>query len=176
VSTQEEARAVLKEWKEAHSDASHVVHAFVLGEGNTRTAGCSDDGEPPGTAGRPVLDVLGGSGGGNVILGVARWFGGTKLGTGGLVKAYSETARAVLVATTWHIRRELVRVGLTLGYEQLRPLQTLLETLHAEQIRESFAESVTVVASVPREQLEELQLRTKDLTRGQLQWGVDPQE
>jgi len=78
----EQARTRLKEVKAQYTGASHVVHAFRTGPEGAETLGCSDDGEPPGTAGRPVLEVLKGSGGTNCLLLVVRWFGGTKLGTG----------------------------------------------------------------------------------------------
>ena len=92
---QEEARAILKAQKEKYSDATHVVHAFVLGKAG-EVMGMSDDGEPGGTAGRPVLDVLKGSGATDIMLTVTRWFGGTLLGTGGLVKAYGGAAKELL--------------------------------------------------------------------------------
>ena len=70
--------------------------AFLIGFGNSVTAHCNDDGEPSGTAGRPILAVLQGSGLGDIAVVVTRYFGGTKLGTGGLVRAYSDATKAVL--------------------------------------------------------------------------------
>ena len=95
--TQEGAREFLRQRKEQWSGQGirHLVHAFIVGPG-ANVFSCSDDGEPSGTAGRPVLEVLKGSGITNVMLTVARYFGGIKLGTGGLVKAYTESAQAVL--------------------------------------------------------------------------------
>ena len=98
VQTQTQARELLKEQKQKYFDSTHVVHAFVIGK-NCEVLGMSDDGEPSGTAGRPVLDVLKGSGCTNIMLTVTRYFGGTLLGTGGLVKAYSDSAKAVLEIT-----------------------------------------------------------------------------
>ena len=98
VQTQSQARELLKEQKQKYFDSTHVVHAFVIGK-NCEVLGMSDDGEPSGTAGRPVLDVLKGSGCTNIMLTVTRYFGGTLLGTGGLVKAYSDSAKAVLEIT-----------------------------------------------------------------------------
>ena len=80
-----------------YADATHVVHAFVIGPG-AEVMGMSDDGEPGGTAGRPALDVLRGRGCTNTVLTITRWFGGTLLGTGGLVKAYGNGAKGVLAA------------------------------------------------------------------------------
>ncbi|MCI6826014.1 MAG: YigZ family protein, partial [Spirochaetia bacterium] len=92
---QSEARNLLKEQKQKYPDSTHVVHAFVTGF-SKEINGMSDDGEPSGTAGRPVLDVLKGLDATNIFLTVTRWFGGTLLGTGGLVKAYSDGAKQVI--------------------------------------------------------------------------------
>ena len=94
----EAARAFIHRVRQEFPDASHHVPAFVIGGGNTCTEFCSDDGEPSGTSGRPLLAVLKGSGLGNVAVVVSRYFGGTLLGTGGLVKAYSEAGKAVVAA------------------------------------------------------------------------------
>ena len=91
-----EARAFVAHIKDAYSDASHNVSAYVVGHGNTVVAHAHDDGEPSGTAGRPALAVLQGSGLGDIVVVVTRYFGGTKLGTGGLVRAYGDAVREVL--------------------------------------------------------------------------------
>lgn len=93
--SQADARELIKAQKAKYSDATHVVHAFVVGNG-AEIMGMSDDGEPSGTAGRPALDVLKGRKCTNLVLTVTRWFGGTLLGTGGLVKAYSNGAKQVI--------------------------------------------------------------------------------
>ena len=95
VDSPEGAKEIWRARKEQYSGCNHVVYAFITGpQGNIM--GCSDDGEPAGTSGRPMLAVLKGSGLTNVIVTGARWFGGTKLGTGGLVRAYSDCARLAL--------------------------------------------------------------------------------
>ena len=88
VFTVAEAKAFVGRIKMEFADATHNVPAYLVGFGTTVTAHCSDDGEPSGTAGRPMLAVLQGSGLGDVAVVVTRYFGGTKLGTGGLVRAY----------------------------------------------------------------------------------------
>ncbi|HEY3290002.1 MAG TPA: YigZ family protein, partial [Anaerolineae bacterium] len=87
--TVDEAMAFIKRVKAQHSDASSHAYAFHIGHGASVTDGCNDGGEPGGTAGRPMLAVLQGSGLGDVVAVVSRWYGGTKLGTGGLVRAFS---------------------------------------------------------------------------------------
>ena len=93
--SQSMARDLVKAQKSKYADATHVVHAFVIGSG-AEVLGMSDDGEPSGTAGRPTLDVLKGRGCTNTLITITRWFGGTLLGTGGLVKAYSGGAKQVI--------------------------------------------------------------------------------
>lgn len=107
----EAARAFVAEQRRATPDATHHCYAFAVGHGASVTHGSSDDGEPSGTAGRPILAVVAGSGLGDVVVVVARWFGGAKLGTGGLVRAYTDAAKAVLAACPRELkvdRRRLV--------------------------------------------------------------------
>lgn len=172
VADPEEARTRLKDAKVRFTDASHVVHAFRTGPEGSETLGCSDDGEPSGTAGRPVLDVLKGSGGGNCLLLVVRWFGGTKLGTGGLVKAYGDTAKAVIAAAEWEEQRDWVEAEVGVEWPEHRWLRTELAALGARIIAEDFGTSVGVVAQIPAETFSGLQDRTVDHTRGRAAWKV----
>lgn len=96
---EETGRAVVEAARRAHHDARHHCSAFILGA-DRRTERSSDDGEPAGTAGSPMLDVLRGSGYTDVVVVVTRWFGGTLLGTGGLIRAYSEAVSAALEQAT----------------------------------------------------------------------------
>src|SRR5688572_5917409 len=92
----EEARACIARIRQEFGDASHNVPAYIIGGGNTVTEYFSDDGEPSGTAGKPALAVLRGSGLGDVAVVITRYFGGTLLGKGGLVKAYTESTQMVV--------------------------------------------------------------------------------
>ena len=94
----DEARTFIKRIKHEFADASHNVPAYIIGGGNTVTEYFSDDGEPSGTSGKPALAVLRGSGLGDAALVITRYFGGTLLGTGGLVKAYTESAQLAVNA------------------------------------------------------------------------------
>ena len=94
----EEARTFIARIKTEFADASHNVPAYIIGGGNTVLEFCSDDGEPAGTAGKPALAVLRGSGLGDAAVVITRYFGGTLLGTGGLVKAYTESTQLVVNA------------------------------------------------------------------------------
>ncbi|MEN6410213.1 MAG: YigZ family protein, partial [Anaerolineaceae bacterium] len=94
--TVEEARSFIQDIRREFPDATHHVPGFLIGSGASVTAHCSDDGEPAGTAGRPILVVLQGSGLGDIVVVVTRYFGGIKLGTGGLVRAYTQATQEVL--------------------------------------------------------------------------------
>src|SRR5512143_3089418 len=108
----EEAKAFIEKVKAEEPGCTHAVYAFAVGHGASVTHGMSDAGEPSGTAGRPALAVVKGSGVGDVTIGIVRYFGGPKLGTGGLVKAYTETAQAVLaqLPLTEKVERRTVQV------------------------------------------------------------------
>ena len=105
VETEEEVATILEQMKKKYWDARHNCYAFVLGEAS-QISRCSDDGEPSGTAGRPILEVINGKELTNILIVVTRYFGGTLLGTGGLVRAYSQSAQAGIMASKV-IRKEV---------------------------------------------------------------------
>lgn len=165
VSSQEEARAILKAQKGKYPDARHVVHAFAVGE-TGGILGCSDDGEPSGTAGRPVLEVLKGSRLTNSLVTVTRWFGGTLLGTGGLVKAYTEAAKAVLAATESVELVQMKTFTVPLSYELYERVKRLLETLGAELTGERFETTVVLEGRIRAELADTLSAAVTELTSG----------
>ena len=110
VDSEEEASAFIAEMKKKYWDARHNCSAFVIGEHN-EIQRSSDDGEPAGTAGHPMLDVLLGEGIHNTAVVVTRYFGGTLLGTGGLVRAYSKSVQAGLAASTVLEREKRLSAG-----------------------------------------------------------------
>lgn len=140
----EEARAFVDRVRAEFSDASHNVPAFVVGYGASVTAHCQDDGEPSGTAGRPALAVLQGSGLGDVAVVVTRYFGGTKLGTGGLVRAYGDAVREVLAALPRAERVSTHTVMFDVPYALLEQARLLVEAHGGEILEEQFAAEVTL--------------------------------
>lgn len=148
VTAQEAARAALKTKKEDYKDAAHVVHAFVIGP-QAEILGSSDDGEPPGTAGRPSLEILKGSGITNVMVTVTRWFGGTLLGTGGLVKAYGDAVKAVLSSVQTEELVAMRDFSFELPYDQYERAKRLFAELAVCVEREDFAVAISVTGSVP---------------------------
>ncbi len=161
---EETKEAVAEQWK-LHPDASHIVWAFQAGERGD-IFGMSDDGEPKGTAGRPVLEVIKGSGVSDLAVLVIRYFGGTKLGTGGLVKAYTETAQAVLSKLPTEERITKLSFRLVLPYGAFQPVKELLEEGGAEIEREEFTETVMLEGKIPASGKERLQQAVADLTAG----------
>lgn len=171
VSSQAEARDTLKAQKEKYADATHVVHAFISGLG-AEVMGMSDDGEPAGTAGRPVLDVLKGRGVTNILLTVTRWFGGTLLGTGGLVKAYGDGARAVLdAAEAAGLFEEYVEKSVfsfSADYAQYEKLKRLLASFSVTEVDERFGAAVEVSGKIPAADAEQLKAVVFDATAGKV--------
>lgn len=168
VSSAEEARELLRVQKSRYADSSHVVHAFVIGL-DASVLGCSDDGEPSGTAGRPVLEVLRNSAIRNVMLTVTRWFGGTKLGTGGLVRAYTECAQAVLAAAE---TRELVSrspVYFQVPYALYEQVKKLLAGLEFMLDQEEFGEDIQISGQLKSELVETLKVQLRDLSHGRVE-------
>jgi uncharacterized YigZ family protein len=166
VESVEEARTLIQTVRKEFPDASHHVPAFVIGGGNTLTEFCSDDGEPSGTAGRPLLAVLKGSGLGNVAVVVSRYFGGTLLGTGGLVKAYSEAGKTVTGAVGRAALVPAFRVSILLPYPLYEKARQALGSAGAVILREDFAESVTIEAEVPEEDWKAFTARLASLGAG----------
>jgi uncharacterized YigZ family protein len=160
------AREFVARVRQEFADASHNVPAFVVGYGAAVTAHCSDDGEPAGTAGRPALAVLQGSGLGDAALVVTRYYGGTKLGTGGLVRAYGDAARAVLEAAPRAQRTPTHTVQVTVPYALFESLRLLLAAHGSQTFDESFAAEVTVTARLAQERLPDFQEALRDMSNG----------
>jgi uncharacterized YigZ family protein len=149
-------------------DATHHVYAFKVGYGASITEGMSDDGEPSGTSGPPILAVLRGADIGNVVIVVTRFFGGTKLGTGGLVRAYGGAAKDALAALPVEMKIEKHYVGVTVAYTYYERLKLLLAEHHAEIDSEEFDAEVTVYSYLPIDQLDSLTSAVQNLTAGQV--------
>ncbi len=163
-----EARAFIAEMRREFSTATHNVPAYIIGGGHTLTEYASDDGEPSGTAGRPALTVLRGSGLGDVALVITRYFGGTKLGTGGLVRAYTKAAQLV-TASVPRARRESVQIALLeCPYPLLELVRRLCRQSGVMIQDETFAADVTLRLQIPVVQLEAFEQQLANLSAGQL--------
>lgn len=162
----DEAKAFIQAVRDEMPDATHHVYAFKVGYGGSVIEGMSDDGEPSGTSGPPVLAVLRGADVGDIVVVVTRYFGGTKLGTGGLVRAYSGAAKEVLAALPLELKIEKSAVGVTVAYSHYERLRQLLAAHQAEIEDETFAADVTVFARLPADQVEPLAAAVQNLTAG----------
>ena len=172
VPTIEAARAFLTRIRQEFADATHNVPAYIIGGGNTVTDFCSDDGEPSGTAGKPALAVLRGSGLGDAAVVVTRCFGGTLLGTGGLVKAYTESTQMVVGAVE-RGRRVPVHVALlAIPYNLLERVRLLVKRNSGEVLGEDFAGDVTMTLQFPVASFEGIQKELQQFSAGKLQVEV----
>lgn len=166
--TTEAARAFIAAVRAEMPDASHHVYAFRAGYGNSVSEGVSDDGEPTGTAGPPILAVVRGADVGDVVLVVTRYFGGIKLGTGGLVRAYGDTARAAFAQMTTREKIDMCRVGLTLPYPLYERVKLIAAAHHAEIEGEEFAGEITLYLSMPLEEHTPFAVAIRDLSAGKV--------
>lgn len=169
-----EAHAFVRELQQVFAGATHNCWAFVAGApGETSHIGLSDDGEPHGTAGRPMLTVLLHANVGEIAAVVTRWYGGIKLGTGGLARAYSGAVQEALATlpTAWRV--DEVALVIVVHYDLVTPLQLLFTSLDVICDDHSYAEQVTYRVRVPRDREAGLRTRLADLSRGQAQIASD---
>ena len=167
-----EARAYIDEVRSEFPDASHHVPAFIIGGGNSKTEYCSDDGEPSGTAGRPVLAVLRGSSLGNAILVVTRYFGGTLLGKGGLVKAYTESAQLAVKSVSRARKKHFLIAEMTMPYNMLDKVRGLIISKQGKIQSEDFSEIVRMVMMIPNEGFASIEASIRELSAGKISPAV----
>ena len=152
VASREEAEAYLADIREQYKDATHNVPAMVIGD-KAQIQWASDDGEPQGTSGAPMVQYLVKEGLTNVVVVVTRYFGGIKLGTGGLVRAYTEA-------------REMIRLTVSFAYPYLTMIErTMAEDGHTVEDKQ-FAADVTMVVATEQENEESLLARLAGITKG----------
>ncbi len=161
------ARAFVEEIRRRHADATHNCWAFAAGApGHTAQIGSSDDGEPHGTAGRPMLQVVLHSGVGELCVVVSRWFGGVKLGTGGLVRAYQDSVRENLASLPQVERVPQVRLAVTVEYAHVDALRRLLPGLEARAVSEAYEAEAHLVLLLPEEHKERFEQGLAGLSNG----------
>ena len=166
--TVEDAQAFIRAVAGEFGDATHNCWAYVVGPpGDTGRIGMSDAGEPHGTAGRPMLNALLHATLGDVVAVVTRYYGGTKLGTGGLVRAYGGGVQAALATLPVTERIEYVSLVATIDYARLTALQQLCAEHEAEILGQEFAEQVRVTLRVPDGNAGRFRTALLDATRGQ---------
>ncbi len=164
VSTEEEAKAFVAQKKSEYADATHNVYAYLLNGG--AIARFSDDGEPQGTAGMPVLNVLKMSGACDLVVVVTRYFGGILLGAGGLVRAYSASARQALDEAGIAVYEQFALVRVTISYSDYQKLTVSLPKLGISEEGADFGESVRVMTALEADRVEELAALITEMTNG----------
>ncbi len=169
-STPDAARAFIAGIRAEFPDATHNCYAFVAGPpGSTAQIGLSDDGEPGGTAGRPMLAVVLGSGIGDLAVVVTRYYGGTKLGTGGLVRAYSGGVKAVLEVLPVREKVALTTLLASGPYRWVTPVERLLPNFEAAVMEQEFAADVTWRIALPEERATTLSAALIELSHGEIE-------
>lgn len=167
ITTEEEAQAYLRDGKKQYWDARHNCYAYQLGK-NFEKQKSSDDGEPSGTAGKPILEVLKNKGLTNTLIVVTRYFGGIKLGTGGLIRAYGTAAVAALDNAIIEDYIDCRILYLQTDYSFLSATERLLPDFEAVITKRDFADFVSLTVEVPEDKADECLLALRDKTNGTL--------
>ncbi len=149
VRTEEEALAVVEREAKTHFKCNHHCYAYRLGPGRDRWR-ANDDGEPSGTAGKPILGQIDRAELSDIVIVVSRYWGGTKLGTSGLINAYREAAREALEVVETGLQALTTRIKLSFGYGMMTPVMSALSQLGLEMAEQDFAETATVILELPR--------------------------
>ncbi len=144
----EEARGHISELQREYCDARHVCWAWVIGTGNAPHAYSNDNGEPSGTAGKPILGQINSRGLRNVVVGVVRYFGGIKLGTPGLIAAYKLAAQLALDEAEIVERTEMDEIAFTFGYEDMNAVMQVAKLPGIETASRSFDNTCAMTLKV----------------------------
>ena len=161
------AKQFIQEIKKQHPDARHHCWAYVAGKPtDSQVLGFSDDGEPAGTAGKPILSQLMGSQIGEIIAVVVRYYGGILLGTGGLVKAYGHGVQQALKILLTAIKIPCLAYSLSCDYHQLQMIETLIKQYDGTITRIDYLEKVTLQLMLPAQVIPQITQKLQDMSKG----------
>ena len=163
VETEDEAKAFVSEMKKKYYDARHNCWCYIIKDGAVRY---SDDGEPQGTAGIPMLEVFKREGIENVVCVVTRYFGGVLLGAGGLLRAYTKSAKDALDAAGVAVVRRWVKMDLPCAYSIAERLKLECVNIGGIVTDTEYGADVTLKVLIPEEKVEEFSLRITDVSAG----------
>lgn len=166
--TVEGAKAFIQSVRDEMPDATHHVYAFKIGYGGSVTEGMSDDGEPSGTAGPPTLAVIRGANIGDVVLVITRYFGGTKLGTGGLVHAYGQTAREAVAALPTELKITRRTIGIEIPYPLYERVKILIDHYDCQLESEDFGAEILLIMRIAEDDLSPFTEALRELTAGRI--------
>lgn len=167
VKTHDDVRNAVSSIRREHPTANHVVHAAVIGKAGTEYS-MSDDREPKNTAGRPALEVLKGSGITDIVICIVRYFGGTLLGTGGLVKAYGDSAKEVLRIVRTEELVEKISFRIVMPYNAYTLIKRIFESMGVTLSSESFADTITAEGVIPSSSEESFRKAVEDIGQGRI--------
>jgi uncharacterized YigZ family protein len=171
VGSEDEAKDILAERRKLHYNATHNCWAYRIGSPSGVVERSSDDGEPPGSAGRPILDQIKKADIYGVIVVVTRWFGGTKLGSGGLVRAYRHSSELAIAEISTVELRPLMKFKLSCGYEHIGLIEKLTAQFEGTISDMVFTDRVELVVTVPAFHGEALERSLTDQGAGRI--GID---
>lgn len=164
------AKTYIQSIKEQFPDARHHCWAFVAGRpDDSQQLGFSDDGEPTGTAGKPILAPLLGSGMGEVTAVVVRYFGGIKLGTGGLVRAYGSGVQQALKLLPTKTKVPQLRFSVACEYSLVSLLEQVVEQYYGQVLSSEYTDKVNFILSLPAVHSGEVEVKLRDISRGSMQ-------
>jgi uncharacterized YigZ family protein len=165
----QEAEGFIRGLCNQHPQANHVCWAYIAGAPNTTIRSMSDDGEPSGTAGMPMLKVLEYSGYGDIVVAVVRYFGGTKLGTGGLQRAYSDAVSLVLTDLPMQLKVDRTSLQLTYDYTHDGSISRLIKNYDVEDIDSKYAQQVTLCIEIASSELSTFKTELTNITAGNVE-------
>ena len=163
VDNEEEAEAFITAIKKKHYDARHNCSAYSVGEDKVIQR-FSDDGEPSGTAGKPILEVINGKGLHNVCIVVTRYFGGTLLGTGGLVRSYTEASKECINATGIVTKQCVIPLEIATNYNDFGKIQYILASESIVISDTRYEDNVILTASVPVDIIDNIEKKITEAT------------
>lgn len=167
VENEQMATEKIAEIKKLHYDARHNCYAYILGEDGAKVKS-SDDGEPPGTAGKPIMEVLKGEGLTNVLVVVTRYFGGTLLGTGGLIRAYTDATKDGLHNSKTARRLKGVKLKITISYNDEGKLRRFLSDKGYEIADCEYSSEVNITSNIPVTDLNTIKASLVEAMQGKL--------
>ena len=162
VTTESEVKSVLKELKSNYSDAGHHCYGFRLGS-NLKTYRFSDDGEPSGTAGKPIFGQIQSFQLTDVLIVVIRYFGGTKLGVGGLIQAYKESAKLAITKNTIIKKHETLDFNILFDYSRMNEIMRIIKKHNLTIIEQNFQEKCTLIFTIRKSKCTPIILELKNL-------------
>ena len=175
VATAQAAKAFIKELNQTYPDATHHCWAYIVGNPQSTTLlGCSDDGEPSGTAGKPMLNVLQHAAIGDIVAVCSRYYGGTKLGTGGLTRAYGGGVKLALQSLPLKAKVEYQQLQFEIEYAQQKDCEHLLKDFQIENLQLDYQTKIQVNLDIAVEQVKLLKQALTNKFKGQIEWNTTP--